>query len=388
MYSTWLLLGIRNLTRKKIRTLLTMTGIVLAIGFTVGLLSLSEGFERSFQETMTAGGPQLLVTAKGKAKVPIFITRAATLDENIAIEIGKIKNVEVAEPVYQTMFFQGDVLALKFPSLIAGIPPDTFFKMRPQAKIVKGRALEKNDRYTAVLGTAIYDNLETSIGKKVTLLLENEFTVVGKLKKENKFFDYCAYIPLKTIQDAFQDKGKINQILVKLSDLTQMDETIKTIQKKYPHLEVQTMQDTVKEMKQMTSIARAVHIGVSTFAVGIGILFVASTMIMSISERIREFATVRVIGASGNFILKLVLSESIALSSLGGILGCILGFLLSKGLDGLILHLAGETFFRTYVSPRIFIWAMCISLFIGSIAGLFPTIMIMKKNLAESLKYE
>ena len=60
-------LGYRNLTRRKSRTILTMLGVILAIGFTVGLLSISEGFMKSFDKMFAANGPEIFVMPKGES---------------------------------------------------------------------------------------------------------------------------------------------------------------------------------------------------------------------------------------------------------------------------------------------------------------------------------
>ena len=392
MKSSYLTLGYRNLTRRKSRTLLTLLGVVLAIGFTVGLLSVSEGFMRSFDKFMGSQGPEMYVVPPGQGHVPFPMALSCggvNIDEDAAQYISGIPGVRVAEPLVKLFAykrgkksFMGDM-----PQFVFAVPPDTFFRLRPTAKMLKGRPLRGGDKFTMVLGGTMAKNLEVHLGDRLDAD-GRMFTVVGIMKKADEPFDYLGYVPLKTAQTLRESPDKVCGIMVKLDNPRKVDDVKKRIHKMFPKLGIMTVDEIVSKAKSMMTMTQAVHFAVSCFALIIGVLFVACTMIMSVSERVREFATLRVIGASRGYVRKMIISESLILSLLGGVGGCLLGFGLSKLMDWINYLTFGETFLKTYVSLKIFSIAFVIVLLIGTFAGLVPARMILKKDPAESLKYE
>lgn len=392
MKRSYVTMGYRNLTRRTSRTLLTLLGVVLAVGFTVGLLSISEGMMKSFDNVFGAEGAKLYVLPGGGEKMPMpmaFMCSGTALDENIATAIGGIQGVKSAEPVIQlfaTKQGQG-LLTGDMPQMALGVPPRGFFDKRPTARLEWGRALRESDDQALLAGWMMSQNMKLKPGDTLDVS-GRTFKVVGALKRGNHPYDLLGYIPLKTAQRIREQPGKICAVVTLIDSPRDADPVKARIKAMFPRVDVQDVEQIVDRAKGMMVLTQAVHFAVSCFALFIGVLFVATTMIMSVSERVRELATLRVIGASRNYITKMIMAESLTLSLIGGALGCGLGFLLSKGIDHLIRLSMGETFMRTYVSPKIFLIALAISLLTGTFAGLLPVRMIMKKQLAESLRYE
>ncbi|MFA6451185.1 MAG: ABC transporter permease [bacterium] len=386
---SYIVLGYRNLSRRKSRSLLTAVGVVLAIGFTVGLLSISEGFMKSFDQMLDSSGPNLFLRPKGGSKMPFGMQGTAFLDAKLEKIIRGIPGVNNVEPVYLAFSVDGATAGFgAMMTMVSGMRGDTFFKVRPTAKIAQGRFYKENDGKVVVLGSIVAENSKKRIGESLELISGQSLKVIGILEKTGEPFDYFAYAPLATVQNIYSDPNRVSYFLIKTDSNVSTEKVSALLRRAFPQHDVQTMQELIKDAKKMMSMARAVHFGVSCFALLIGVLFVACTMIMSVSERVREFATLRVIGASKGFVAKMILSESLMLSAVGGFFGCCFGYLLSKVIDALIFHFVGDTFLRTFVSPRIFITGFLIALLIGAFAGLFPGQMILRRNLSESLRYE
>lgn len=383
-------LGYRNLSRRRSRSLLTMLGVVLAIGFTVGLLSISEGFMRSLDDMLKSSGPELFIRPKGGSKMWFGMQGAALLGTDIEPVIRGILGVEYVEPVYVGFSVDGDMTGFgAMMTMVSGMPREDFFKVRPTARMANGRFFKSDDEgKVAVLGAVVAENTKKKVGDTLELINGVKLKIIGILEKTDEPFGYFAYAPIGTLQKIYGDEDKVNYYMIKTDGKTSPDKVAKLIGRAFPKLDIQTVKELIKEAKKMMSMARAVHFGVSCFALVMGVLFVACTMIMSVSERIREFGTLRVIGASKGFIVKMILAESVILSAVGGLVGCLFGILLSKAINLLIRHYVGETLLSTFVSPRIFTTGILIALLIGAFAGLLPAIMILGRNLADSLRYE
>lgn len=386
---SYVVLGCRNLTRRRSRSLLTILGIVLAIGFTVGLLSISEGFMKSVDDVFNTAGPDLFMVPKNVSKMPFGMQGTATLDESMGKAIGAIRNVRVVEPLYMTFSTEGGGTGFGYPmSMVVGIPAKDFFVVRPTATIEKGRFIRDDDDKVVALGGVVAENVHKTVGDSIELISGEKLKIVGIFRKDNKPYDFFAYAPIKPIQKMFKQEGRVSSFLVKLDNPREAEKSAKLLTKVFSGMDTQTMDKMINDAKKMMGVARGIHMGVSCFALIIGVLFVACTMIMSVSERVREFATLRVIGASRGYVVRLIITESVLLSAVGGLLGCGFGTLLSGFINRLLAYSLGETFFKAFVSPRIFAIGFCIALLIGVLAGIFPAMMILKKNLSESLRYE
>lgn len=380
--------GFRNLARRRSRSALTMLGVILAIGFTVGLLSISEGFLKSFDQVFAQSGPELFLMPKGESKMPFPLRGSGEMPESASAEAAKIEGVKFVEPLYQTFSVQTGGFAFGMPSLVFGVPPKTFYKMRPFVEFADGRAIKQGDRGAVVLGSIIADNLDARVGDEISLLLGSRLKVVGIMKKSGYVVDHFGYAPLREIQKMQDDPGKIHFVMIKLERVDDVDKVAARFKKKFPDYDVQSINEMLQEAKRMMAMARVIHLCISAFALLIGVLFVACTMIMSVSERGREFATLRAIGAPRSYVMKLIFSESVILSLIGGVAGCWFGVLLSMVINAIHSHYVGETLIHTLVSPRIFSAGIGIAVLIGALAGFAPALVIMKKNLADSLKYE
>ncbi|HOO56297.1 MAG TPA: ABC transporter permease [bacterium] len=387
---SYILLGQRNLFRRRSRSFLTVLGVILAIGFTVGLLSISEGFMASLDEILVSSGPDLFVMPKGGSKMPMGMQGTALLDENLIQIIRGIPGVHYAEPIYMVFSVDGEGAGFgSMMTMVSGHTHENFFNIRPNAKLKEGRFFDSDDEgNVVVLGGLVAENTKKKIGDELELISGHKLKVIGILETADDPFDFFAYAPIRSMQKLYGDPDKVSYFLVKSDDDKDPGDVAPLLEKAFPNLDIQTVTELVSEAKRMMSIARAIHFGVSCFALVIGVLFVACTMVMSVAERIREFAMLRVIGASRNFVMKMILSESVLLSAVGGVFGCVFGIVLSKLIDLLIGHFVGETFVKTLVSPRIFITGILIAVLIGTLAGIIPAIMILKRNLADSLRYE
>ena len=392
MKRSYFTLGYRNLTRRKSRTLLTLLGVVLAIGFTVGLLSISEGFMSSFDRIMGATGPELFIVPKGQGNIPFPMSMGCSggaLEERTASVVSGIKGVYTAEPLIRMFASKKNAAGMlgDMPMMTFAVPPETFFRLRPRATIAKGRALRKSDKNAHLAGAVLAKNLELEPGD--TLSVGGvPFTVVGILARGDDTYDYFGYIPLAAAQEIRELPDKACGIMVKLDKPTDAGRVARRITALYPNVDIQSMEEIGKHFKRMMMMSQAVHFAVSCFALLIGVLFVATTMIMSVSERVREFATIRVIGASRGYILRMIMSEALLLSFLGGLGGLVLGYALSKGIDYANYVYFRESFVKTFISLKIIGVAMGVSLLIGTFAGILPALTILRKPMAENLRYE
>jgi len=196
------------------------------------------------------------------------------------------------------------------------------------------------------------------------------------------------YLPISTLQEIFEQKDKITFLAVVVDDVGKVKETAARISNSVKGVVAQASEDIIGLLKDWIGTARTIHFIIASFALLIGVLFVLSTMMMSVSERTKEIGVLRAIGAGKGFIFRLILFESLIIGIFGGILGCLLGYLISYSITQLASRAFGLVFIRTQVTTRILGFGMETSLLIGALAGLYPAFRISKTNIVQALRYE
>ena len=376
-------LAMRNLRRRRTRTILTVLGVVVAISFTVGLLSVSEGFMLSFEDAIRRRGADIYVLPKGVMTVPVPGAAHITFPEEHVDQISTYENVKVAVPVMEVAIFTGEGV----PLIVHGIPPLLFELVEPYAVIEEGRLLREEDEYAMLLGYTLAKDKKLNVNDTIDIV-GNNFTVVGILKRIGGFDDGLARVPLKTLQEVYGREGLVNFALIQVEDINKAGETAKTIEKNFPDLSVLTMEEVIVQINEFLGMARAIHFSVASVSLLIGVIFVFCTMLMAVSERVHEIGTMRAIGTPRLYIFKLIVTESVVISLIGGITGCIGGYGLSRVITLVLAELVGVAFLETVVSPRLILAGIAIALCVGGFAGLYPAWKAAKQNIVEALRYE
>ena len=380
-------LAFKNLTRRKIRTFLTILAVSIAIAFTVSLLSISEGFIIQVNEIISKQGEQIQIVSKEIAFHPAPILEAHQIfSQNLVSEIKKIENVEGVYPVLTENISIGEGLAGLL--VLIGIESNFLKDLRPYLHLEKGRFIEEGDEDVIIFSSPIAEAQNLDLGKKFNLR-GRELEIVGILETRGAFFEgMISYLPLKTLQEIFEKENKISLAAITLTDPNKAKESAQKIENLFPELKAITMEERLGQIMDYIGTARAFHTIIASISLLMGTLFVFSTMIMAISERVKEIATMRAIGASRNFVFLLILSESILIGLLAAFLGVGGGYFLSEGLAFSLTEFLGIAFINPIVSLRLIITGFLISVIIGILGGFFPAWRISKRNIAQSLKYE
>lgn len=383
-------LAFRNLLKRRTRTFLTTFGVLIAIAFTVGLLSISEGIILSANQSASKQKEHILVMPKETSGHPMPMLEAygTTIPQDIANDLKNIENIKKVYPVFVQTFMGGKKLT-DF-SALNGITADYLTDLRPYYKLKEGRFLKDDDENAVVIGEVVAKNKELKLGEKYKIK-DKELEVVGIFESSGGmlgFEDMIVYVPIKKLQEIFDSKDKVTFFAVTVFDVNRAKETAKTITDKLPDVAGQTPEDILNILSNWIKTARTIHFIIASFALMIGILFVLSTMMMSVSERTKEIGTLRALGASGWFIFRLVLTESLIIGFFAGIIGCILGYGLSRVISFVAVNFLDFEFINPQVTLRILAIGFGTAVLIGAIAGIFPAYKISKTNIVSALKYE
>ncbi|GJM82283.1 ABC transporter permease [Paenibacillus timonensis] len=363
----------KSIAGAKIRSFLTMLGIIIGVSSVITLVSVGQGTTSQITDQLEGLGTDLLtVNIMGRGS-------ATSLSFEEAMALGDLEGVKAVSPV-----ISGSVTAKKGTTndtlSIEGIAPS--YEEVQDFHVQAGRYIIDMDNEfrmkVALIGTeaaSTYFGTDNPVGQTIQLN-GSSFTIVGLLESKGSSLtasnDNKLLIPIATAERFLQSRG-VRSITVQVQDTKEI-ETVKTsleaaLDKKflnadnaYSIFNSQEMLDTLNSTTQMLSLALGGIAGISLLVGGIGIM---NIMLVSVSERTREIGVRKAIGAKKRDILMQFMVESTALSGFGGLIGIGLGY----GASALIGRYSSLT---TTVSIPIVLIAFGFSLFIGVVFGMIP----------------
>jgi putative ABC transport system permease protein len=397
-------LAIRSLTRRKLRSWLTMLGIFIGIAAVVSLIGMGEGLRVAITSQFGFLGSDVLsVQASGLNYGPPGSGAAKPLTDDLAAKIKKVNGVEAAVNRYiktGTLEFnkkQEIGFAMSMPE---GENRKVVEEMM-NIKAEQGRLLKDGDTRKVLLGNN-FATKTTTFGKTIksgdTVFLKGiKYQVVGIMAKKGSFInDNAVLVNEKTLLEDFGDDKTVSIISVKVKDEKQID-NIKTdieklLRKERNVKEGQedfTVQSPKKAIESLNSTLFAVQLflyiiaSISLLVGGIGI---TNTMYTSVLERTKEIGIMKSIGAKNSTIFSLFAIESGLLGMVGGLIGVTLGIILAYGLSAIGRVALGVSLIQASISPWLIIGALAFSFILGTLAGVLPALRAAKQHPVDALR--
>jgi len=393
---------ISAISANKTRSGLTILGIVIGIGSVIAMISIGQGATGQIQASIEGLGSNLLTVMPGAMRTGVMMAgrgTAQTLKENDIEVLKPISGVISVVPVNQRTFQVVAPNGNNTRTNVVGGSADIFQ--------VREISLESGSFFTeeqvrnisriVVLGKNVAEDLfpdENPIGKMIRISGVN-FKVIGVAAPKGgamgAFFDDMIYLPITTMQKILAKSEYLSSILIKVERkdlLSQVQqEAILVLAQKHrvdpqnPDFSVISQEDILGALNQITTtmtIFLAAIAGISLVVGGIGIM---NMMLTTVTERTREIGLRKAVGAKKSDITLQFLSEAVMLTFWGGIIGIILGTILSWGISAF----AGIS---TKVSLFSIILAFGVSALIGIIFGYWPAQKAARLNPIEALRYE
>jgi putative ABC transport system permease protein len=353
---------LRNMTRRKVRTALTIFGIVVGIFAVTVMGSLTEYFNGLIENARAGAGESIIVSPRGGIR--------SVLSDVDRTRIERVPGVRTAVPLATS--FYGSLGAVSFgpPDQVIGIDPDDVFLLYSNEDLREGRWIQGGDTYHAVIGSNIANKEKAKLGSRIEWR-EKSFEVVGILTETQTAPDGWVVMPIDTVQKTLERPGLISQINVIPEEREDATALAARVKGEVENVNVQTLDEQLDAIEQGLAVFNAILLSSAVLAAIIGGLAVVNTMIMSVSERTPEVGLKKAIGATNGNIIGEFLMEAAMIGLIGGLIG----FLLGWGLAGLINTsaseaLGGTAIFR--VTPRLALIAVGFAVGLGVLAGLLP----------------
>lgn len=420
-----ILMGLGNLFRRKMRTILTVLGVVIGTTSILVMISIGLGLDRKFEEEIKAFGSLTKITIyrnynqdgteilfddaliarlgqieKVKAVVPfvraegeIFYGKVNGWANVKAIDFSLLKHLDI-QLSEGRLPERGEVLVGKLvkdtfweykPSGSKQIQVDPMksvleFKIRPQ-EWTEGVEKRKGMKFvtSGIIGNDDYELAET-----IFVSVDDYEDFVKKYNKKYKVKN-----PSK--KDT-RKKSKYSNIFVFAEDIDSVEPIMKTI-KDDVGLEAYSESEWLNQAKSQARMIQAILGGVGGVSLIVAAIGITNTMVMSIYERTKEIGVMKVIGAKVSDIRRLFLFEAAMIGLMGGVIGVGLSYgfsgiinkLAEKG-DNETYNIVSEYFSQSYLPVWLAFYGILFAILIGVLAGLYPSIRATKISALDAIR--
>ncbi len=393
----------------KLRSWLTITGIVIGVAAVIAIVSIGDGMQQTLNAQLNAlGGDIVTITAGAERGGSMYFMRGGGGGGAQATT----NPVVLGRSDYQSLKGLPDILLIDTEIRenvnisylgktgkvsVTGVDQNVWAQVTTTT-IQTGRMLGPADQNVVVIGgnlASSYFSQPVGINKMVTIN-GNTFRVVGILDDQTT----SVYMPIQMAYQVMPDKtnGIYDTLVVKIRDQNQLDDTIANIQDKLMiarHVTLKTMDFSVTSRKEMQQARAATMSSMSNFLLAIaavslivGSIGIANTMFTSVLEKTKEIGIMKAIGARNPDILLIFLFNAGFIGLVGGIIGVILGTMLSGFLPALMGGGLPMARGGTIVTLNSIIMALSVSVVVGILAGLIPAYQASKLKPVDALRYE
>jgi putative ABC transport system permease protein len=379
--------NLRNLVVRKTTTVMTALGIALTVAVLLAIMALVEGLRTSLAST---GDPlHVLVMRKG-ATSELASNFSRTAFQDLKFKPG-IARSSSGEPFASLEMVT--VIELAPPGSPTGINVTLRgllplgFEMRSGAAIVEGRMFQPGRR-EVVVGRNVARRYETArIGRKLRFG-RGEWDVVGVFDAGQSAANSEVFADLNQVSADFNRPEVLSSALLRASDPVAAQALINDLQTDR-RFNVMAMTERAYYDQQTSSAAPIRAMGTFVALImAVGSVFAAmNTMYAAVARRSAEIGALRVLGFSRASIMLSFLVESLLLSLIGGVLGCLLALPLNNLQTGLGSFVTfSEISFNFRVSPGVMLWGIVFALVMGALGGLFPARAAARKEILAALR--
>jgi len=386
----------RNLKLHRLRAILTLLGVIIGISAIVFLVSFAFGIEKLVTNEVTSGDAfRLIDVGTGNSEI---ITLTDTTAASIK-ELGGVKDIYSMASVGAKSKIGDKSMDISFYGASSGFLDKSGIKVsKGTTWSGKGKEILVNSAFVKFWDT---NSSEDILGKNTTFdiiipkeliektdneqISDQEYQVVGIINDDSSPKVYTDFDNLRKLGIASYSQFKVE---------VNSKDAVPHIRKQIENmgLKTQYVGDTVSQINQVFGIFRAILAAFGLVTLIVAVLGMFNTLTISLLERIKEIALMKMLGMRRKDINNIFLTESVMLGFSGGIFGLILGISAGKIVNMILNHYAksmgGETVSVFYAPASFVIAIMIISIFIGLLTGLYPARRAVKVKSLDVLRFE
>jgi putative ABC transport system permease protein len=374
-------LAVKNISRQRTRTSLTVLGIVIGIAAIVALGSFSEGLNVYMQNSLEIIAGKIMIQEKG-VDLTSFAGSDITQEQvDLMEETDGVK--EVVPMNYYVDMEGGFGFDMSFDNLLVGIEPDKYrYLVGETIEIYDGRDMDEGETGVVILGNDVSENKNLRVGDYVTVK-ETEFEIVGVLERiGDAEMDSYIIANLYEVQDLL-GTDTFQMVMVIPEDITNSEGVAENIEDEDEGLDAITSTEMARMGGEIIGQIRIFTLGIGGVAAFVGGLGVLNTMIMAVMERRREIGVMKAIGATKRIVLKQILTESLMISLIGGLVGLALG-----SIGSIFIGMMMGGMIPAIVTVELAAGSIIFALTLGLVGGVYPAMKAANLDPVEALRYE
>jgi ABC-type antimicrobial peptide transport system permease subunit len=370
-------ISVRNLIRRRARTILTMLGIAVGVAAVLALSAMARGLDAGYRAMFSGSNADLVISQPDSFEISY-----SSVDEGLIEDLLASPEVENASGM-----LQGFVRAEDIPFFFVFGYPETSFLLA-RFHVTEGSGFDSAEARSAhgtpiLLGSAAAGTLERHPGETVRLN-DQVFRVIGIYETGDAFEDSGAVTRLPDAQALLGKGRQVSLFYIKLRETALRERFVTRAERLWPDLDISGTDDFA-DRQIFDDAIQAYAWGMAGLALVIGGVGMMNSQLMAVSERTREIGVLRAVGWSRRRVLFLILGESLMVGFLGGVLGLVLGWLAvrSLGNSGAFFGASASS-----IKPDLVLQAFLLVAAFGVLAGLYPAYRASRLAPVEALRYE
>ena len=403
MYKESFLMAWASLIANKMRSILTMLGIIIGVAAVIALVSIGNGVKQDIQNSISSLGSNLLRVMPGAPRTPGVRPSQGSMKSLKVSDyqaISKLDGVKAASP-YTANSYVTIYQSKNWTTTVSGVSSnfqDVNNWTMAEGRFISSKNVENRER-VAVVGQTVVKNLfagEDPVGKEIRVK-NIPFRVIGVLNSKGNGTmgndqDDAIFIPYTTAMERVEGVDYLRMVYVVANDDNGIDRLQSDIENllrvrhsiKDTNLDdfnIQNMKSIMETMEQTTGTLTLFLGAVAAISLVVGGIGIMNIMLVSVTERTREIGIRKALGATYFVIVTQFLIEAVVISLMGGLIGIALGIGASK-LIGLASGMS------TVISVPTIVLSFAFSMAIGLVFGIYPARKAAKLNPIDALHYE
>ena len=387
---------LRDVIRRKKSVLFAVVGVIIGTMTVVGIFTIARAGEARMIDQLEKYGPNLtVIPAISSVDMQLGGLSLGTLSigENYIAEeklpqIREIADSEIREVL--GLDDEGDIATIA-PKLyintkvngtsvmVVGVEPQEEIKIKTWWRVGEGEYLDHTDQ--ALVGAVVAEMLGLNIGDPVALN-GADITVAGILEETGSDEDYQVFVPLETLQKAFDKEGLISSMDIRaLCNACPVVMIADDINNSIPGVRAIAVQQVASAEVEMMGRINRFMLALAGITLAVGLFGVGNTMMRSVNERIKDIGIMRAVGASHNQIMKVFIYQAIVIGIVGGVFGYLAGTLLAYALGPVLFGVSSIS-----PVPQYFPMALGIAIGVAVIATVYPAFRAARIKVADSFR--
>ncbi|MXY84579.1 MAG: FtsX-like permease family protein [Gemmatimonadetes bacterium] len=398
--------GLGQLRAHKLRSLLTLLGIVIGVAAIIAVVSLGEGLRREvISQFVFSGGAGMIEVEPPRQwvrKDGRWVRRPWEEHLTAADMAAMLREIDGLHALVPSV--EGSASLQRGKTTVDARYTGTSgaFNEGFNWPVISGRPLSADDlrfaRKVCLLGDDVHKDLfqgANPLGEEI-LLNGDRYVVIGVLDERVRFGrsdGNIVLVPYTTAQKRLRGEDHFSELTLFVEDLAAVERVVaavrRVLRRHHEHgdeFRIETSQGEIDDANEFFRVLQQVGGGIAGISLLVGGIGIMNILLVSVAERTREIGIRKALGAKPRHILGQFLAESVVLSMVGGLLGILTGFGFGLGAAFVIQQLAPGAPFTSIVSAESVLWAVGFSSVVGIFFGVYPAFRAARLDPVEALR--